>query len=77
MKNIKERKVLERVGNVIKEMKLLESISQIKGLKKLRGSNIYYRIRIGGFRLGLSIENDKITLIRILNRKDIYKYFPR
>jgi mRNA-degrading endonuclease RelE of RelBE toxin-antitoxin system len=31
---------------------------------------------LGDYRLGLVIEDDIVTLVRILHRKDIYRYFP-
>ncbi|MBP1468695.1 type II toxin-antitoxin system RelE/ParE family toxin [Candidatus Chloroploca sp. M-50] len=36
----------------------------------------YYRIRIGDYRLGLFVEDDTITVVRFLHRRDIYRYFP-
>ena len=50
--------------------------NNINNLKQLRGSDHYYRIRIGVYRIGIKIEPDKTTLMRVLHRKDIYKYFP-
>lgn len=41
---------------------------------KAKGS--YYRIRIGNYRLGLKQEQDTLTLLRFMHRKDIYTYFP-
>jgi mRNA interferase RelE/StbE len=51
-------------------------ISDIKDLEKLKGYKNYYRIRIKDYRIGVKIEDSKITIIRILHRKEIYKYFP-
>lgn len=44
--------------------------------KKLTGFKNAYRIRMGEYRIGFVFENGTIELIRILGRKDIYKYFP-
>lgn len=52
-------------------------IFEIRGLKKIKGHSNYYRIRIGDYRVGLKIENQTIYLIRVLHRKEIYKYFPQ
>ncbi len=51
-------------------------ISDIKNLKKLNGFKVYYRIRIGTFRIGLKIENDTAVFAAFEHRKDIYKKFP-
>ncbi len=45
-------------------------------LKKLKAEGYYYRIRSGNFRIGLILEENTITFIRVLNRSEIYRYFP-
>lgn len=52
------------------------NISEIKNLKKIKGHKNAYRIRIGDYRLGIFIDNEIITLSRVLHRKDVYRYFP-
>ncbi len=42
----------------------------------MKGSEDYYRIRLGDYRLGLRIEEGTVSFIRCLHRKDVYKYFP-
>lgn len=51
-------------------------MEEIPSLKRLRAKGPYYRIRVGDYRLGLSIENDRATFVRILHRREIYRYFP-
>ncbi len=48
----------------------------ISNLKKLSGGGPYYRIRIGDHRIGLTIEDDVVTFVRVLPRREIYRYFP-
>ncbi len=45
-------------------------------LKKLKGFDGAYRIRIGDYRVGLFIVQETITFARVLHRKEIYRYFP-
>jgi len=52
------------------------SLNEIQNIKKLKTYKIYYRLRIGNYRLGFSFENNTVTFIRFLPRKDIYKLFP-
>ncbi|MFN7201715.1 MAG: type II toxin-antitoxin system RelE family toxin [Aphanizomenon sp.] len=33
-------------------------------------------MRVGNYRIGISVNNDLVTLVRILHRKEIYRYFP-
>jgi mRNA interferase RelE/StbE len=78
-------KDLERVRDASLKERLKETIAQaeqalapqeIGDLKKLRGGERYYRIRLGEYRIGLMMEGDKIVFVRFLPRKDIYRYFP-
>lgn len=51
-------------------------LGDITNLKKLKGYNTYYRVRFNNFRVGIEYEDGKLTLKRVLDRKNIYKYFP-
>jgi len=67
-----KRQLLE----VISEVENSQNLSEIEHVKKLRGVENYYRIRIGDYRLGLKVENNIVIFVRCLDRKDIYRYFP-
>ena len=45
-------------------------------LKKLSGFKFYYRIKLKDFRIGFKKSDDEVVFMRVLHRKDIYKYFP-
>lgn len=77
LKNIKEKKLLQRLKSTINEIKEASDPSSIKNLRKLSGYETYYRIRIGDYRVGLEIIQDEVILTRVLHRKDVYKYFPK
>ena len=48
----------------------------IWSFSKLSGHDAYYRIRVGDYRIGVEVAEDVIIFVRILHRKDIYRYFP-
>lgn len=73
-KGVKPR-VKELCFDVLPKTKNLSEISHYVP-QKISGFPYYYRIRIGSFRLGFKKEKDVIILMRVLDRKDIYKYFP-
>jgi mRNA interferase RelE/StbE len=73
---ITDKKLLKSIAQIIMDVRLVSAITEINNLKKLKGSNIAYRIRIGHYRIGLIYENQTIYFIRCLHRKDIYKFFP-
>lgn len=76
LKAVKDKSVLAKVKAAIEASELADTLDQITHIKKMRGSREYFRIRIGDFRLGLKLEGDTLVLIRFLDRKDIYRYFP-
>jgi mRNA interferase RelE/StbE len=61
---------------VIEEVEAAEDLGTIVALKKLQGYQIYYRVRVGDYRLGLMVVNEEIIFVRALHRKEIYRYFP-
>ena len=78
IRSIKDRKILSRLEKFILTVENIDDLSQIPNLKKLKGqeSKIYYRSRVGNYRVGLIIRQDTIVFVRFLNRKEIYRYFP-
>jgi len=74
---IKDKNLLFAIADCIESIGKANSIRSIKNIKKLKGSGYFYRIRIGDYRIGLEIKNETADLIRILHRKDIYKFFPK
>jgi mRNA interferase RelE/StbE len=73
---IRDKALLRRVRELIEEVERSKSLTEISNLKKLKGRGDYYRIRIGDYRLGITLAGDILVFVRFLNRKDIYKYFP-
>jgi mRNA interferase RelE/StbE len=65
-------KLLATIENIQQAMKLTD----IKNIKKLKGSTDLYRIRLGDYRIGVIINKKEVQLIRFLHRKEIYRYFP-
>ena len=76
VRTIKDQSLLNRIRATIADVEQAEKPTEIPNLKKLKSEGRYYRIRIGELRVGLKIENDIITFVRVLNRKEIYRYFP-
>ena len=76
LRAIKDKSALRRIREVIDSVEQVKQPADIPHLKKLKGQGQYYRIRIGEHRVGLQIEADTVTFVRVLNRKDIYRYFP-
>ena len=57
-------------------LKTIDTLDELKHIKKIEGYDCYYRLRIGDYRLGLKVMGDTVELIRFLHRRDIYRRFP-
>ncbi|MEW5988863.1 MAG: type II toxin-antitoxin system RelE/ParE family toxin [Chloroflexota bacterium] len=76
LKQIRDKALLKRVREIIEQVEQANVLGELSNVKKLEGSDLYFRIRVGDYRLGLLIEGDTVTFVRFLHRKDVYRYFP-
>jgi mRNA interferase RelE/StbE len=76
LRRIKDKKLVARFRQVVDWVEQAQSLQEVENLKKLRGGDRYYRIRIGDYRIGLAVEGNTVTFVRFLHRSDVYRYFP-
>lgn len=77
LKALKSTPVFESIrALVFEEIPNIPNFEEIRNLKKLKGTEKCYRIRSGDYRIGLIFDDETITFVRVLHRKDIYRYFP-
>ena len=76
IKRIQDQSVLDGICQAIDNVKAADTLGAINSLSKLRGYKDFYRIRVGSYRLGLKIVDGEIIFVRVLPRKDIYRFFP-
>ena len=78
IKKIKDKVLLAEIEQAILSVEDAATMHDIPRLKKLKGNKkgIYYRIKVGDYRIGVAIENETVTFAAFDNRKDIYKFFP-
>ena len=78
LKKITDKSLKEEIKQVIRSVEKAKDIRDIPELKKLKGNKrgIFYRIKVGNYRIGVTINRDIVTFVVCLPRKDIYKSFP-
>jgi len=76
IKKVKDADLLRLIDLEIISAENAATINNIDSLKKLSGHKTAYRIKINDYRIGFVIDNETITFVRFLHRKDIYKFFP-
>ena len=70
------RKQIE--GLVFEEIPKLNNMFATLDIKKMKGYQGYYRIRVGNYRIGCTVEQgNQIIFYRIKSRADIYRLFPK
>lgn len=53
-----------------------KSIADLHKFEKMQGYVSCYKTRFGSYRIGAVIDGDTIELKRVMDRKNIYKFFP-
>ena len=76
IKKLKNKVITDKLKLILSQFEEGEDIADLTNIKKLKGHNTYYRLKINDYRLGFSYENGEIDIIRFLHRKDIYRLFP-
>ena len=77
LRRIRDPLILSRVHRKISEIEAAASIRDISNVSRMNtpgGNN--YRVRIGNYRIGVTLEGDTVVLRRLLPRNEIYRRFP-
>lgn len=76
LENIRDKAILKRIRAVIEEVEVAENLRDVSNLKKLKADGDYCRIRVGDYRIGITVCENTVIFVRVLHRKDVYRYFP-
>jgi len=74
--HLRDENLLGRLRQVVSAVINAATIGDIPNLKKLKGHPSAFRIRLGDYRIGLFIEDDRAIFAVFEHRKDIYNKFP-
>jgi len=50
---VRDRKVLNKLSSLLKELENSKTLTELSHVKKIKGYDSFYRIRLGNYRLGL------------------------
>jgi len=53
-----------------------DRLRDVTGVKAMRDYPNRYRIRIGNYRVGIEVHGDNVEVMRVLHRREFYRYFP-
>ena len=76
VRRIGSGQIRRRLDLVIQELTEATNITEVNGVRRLRAEGQHYRIRIGDYRLGITMDGETAMLRRFLPRGEIYRRFP-
>ena len=68
--------IRRRLEQVIQELIAADNITEVSGVSRMTAPGEHYRIRIGEYRLGITMDGETAILRRFLPRGEIYRRFP-
>jgi mRNA-degrading endonuclease RelE of RelBE toxin-antitoxin system len=77
IKKVKDKKLIQQIKDIALHIEKVKDLSEIKNVKKLVSWKYSYRMRIGNYRIGFYFINNEVELVRFVDRKEIYKFFPQ
>ena len=77
LKNLKGSSVYQRISEItLTTLPEAQSLQELPNIKAMKGYSTRYRIRVGDYRIDIEISGNTVEVIRILHRKEFYRYFP-
>ena len=77
LKRLRGQPVYNRVYELVfTTLPEVDTIRDITNVKPMRGHANRYRIRIGNYRVGIEVQGENVEVMRVLHRRDFYRYFP-
>ncbi len=77
LKKLKKHPIYDRIVTLaFQTLPDAEDLRQVPSLKSMTGHPHRYRIRIRSYRVGIQVEGSAVEVVRVLDRRDFYRYFP-
>ena len=76
LRKLRDQDLLGRIKATIETIEAANSLDEVSNLKKIKGNDFYFRIRFGDYRIGLFLQDDTLLFVRVLHRREFYRYFP-
>jgi len=76
LRALDDKSLRERIKTLIATVESAPTLAEVPNLRKLRGAGAFYRARIGDYRVGMAEEEHAIVFVRVLHRREVYRYFP-
>jgi len=76
LRKLRDEEMRRRVQQLILLVENASSLDDVPGAKRLQHQGVYFCVRLGDYRVGIVLDDNTVTFVRFLYRRDIYRYFP-
>lgn len=76
IRKIRSKAIRSKIKSIIETTESAGALEEVANIKKLKGVDGYFRIRVGDYRMGLLLQDETLYFIRFLHRREFYRYFP-
>ena len=77
LKKLKGQSVYQRIYELaFVKLSEIDTLRDVSSVKSMKGYPNRYRIRIGNYRIGIEIQGNNVEVMRVLHRREFYRYFP-
>ena len=77
LKKLKKQPIYKRIFEIAFEtIPLADNLEVVSNIKAMKGYSNRYRICIGDYRIGIEVQGDQVEMMRVLHRREFYRYFP-
>jgi mRNA interferase RelE/StbE len=77
LKKLKKLEIYDRVYELaFTILPAADSLQTLMNVKAMVGYANHYRIRLGDYRVGIIIRDNSLEMMRVLHRREFYRYFP-
>ncbi|CCQ48969.1 MULTISPECIES: type II toxin-antitoxin system RelE family toxin [Crocosphaera] len=77
LKKLKKQPIYKRIFELAFEtIPLADNLEVLSNIKAMKGYSNRYRIRIGDYRIGIEVQGHQVEMMRVLHRREFYRYFP-
>ena len=77
IRRIRDADTIRRIDSAIAALRAANSIGEVSNIRRVKAAKgRHYRIRIGDYRLGITLESDVAILSAFGHRRESYRRFP-
>lgn len=74
--SLKNKEIEKRIIQKLNQLEKAKNLNELSNLKKMKWFDNFFRLRVWDYRIWFEFAWNKIVLLRVRSRKDIYNIFP-